>query len=134
MDELQEQQEQLITTFLEELPQAPLPTHFMERVMQQIATPTVLYPQWTPGRFRLTTMDVVLPAFATIFSVLLYWLTQQDYTQLSLALPAAIAGFEPLSFDGRWLYIGIVLAVGEMLLLLSMAWFWMEDQPILSFE
>lgn len=126
MDELQ--QDQIIDTFLDELPQEPLPPFFMARLMQQVIAPV-----YVPEKFRLTIFEFIIPAFATLFLVALYWLSQLDINWTLANLPQ-IASLRVITVDQSWLNLGIAFALGELVILLAVAWLWLEDRPTISLD
>lgn len=126
MDE--QQQEQIIDTFLDELPQEPLPPFFVARVMQQVIAPV-----YVPEKFRLTVFEFVIPAFATLFLVALYWLSHLDINWALIDL-SQLTSLKTVAIDQSWLTIGIGIALGELVLLLAVAWLWLEDRPMISLD
>lgn len=126
MDE--RQQEQLVDQFLNELPPVALPPYFMERVMHQIVGPVFI-----PEKFRLTLLDFAIPAFATLFLVMLYWLSQLHSNWNLVDIPQ-LTLFESITLTPTWLYVALVFALGELILLLAIAWQWLEDRPLISLE
>ncbi len=129
MNELQEQAEMIVETAVNEYPMAPLPTHFVTRVMARIA----VVPQWRPEPFRISWRDLLLPGGTTIFTYFLIsltlWLLGRDVAWLPTS-PALL----PFTLDSLinigWLSIAIMVILGEigLLLLVGLGLWW--DRPL----
>ena len=130
MDELTNETETMVDRILNHHPLAPLPPHFVARVMSRVAN----MPQWRPEPFRLSWRDLLLPTITVVLSYLLFslnlWLLGREVAWLPSSPALFSWSVDSLTSIG-WLSIGLMVLTGEigLLLLVGMGLWW--DRPFL---